>query len=78
MFTLGKLFFWVLPNLDNEKCGFFESFKPLYSIEWKKDKTRRSKKTVEQNGEKESQEQSGTDTTEKMESESKAQASEDS
>jgi len=44
VFTVGKLHFWVLPNLDNEKCGFFESFKPFYSIEWKKAK--KSKKQV--------------------------------
>ena len=43
MFTVGKLHFWVFPNLDNEKCGFFESFKPFYSVEWKKDKTKKKK-----------------------------------
>ncbi len=41
MFTAGKLHFWVMPNLDNEKCGFFESFHPLYSIEWKKSKKKK-------------------------------------
>ena len=25
--------FWLFPNFDNDKLGFIESFKPLYSIE---------------------------------------------
>ena len=33
--TLGKIKFWIFPNLDNEKLGFVESFKPFYSIEYK-------------------------------------------
>ena len=41
--TAGKLKFWILPNLDNEKSGFLESFKPFYSVEWAKSK--KSKKT---------------------------------
>lgn len=32
--TGGKLKFWILPNLDDEKMGFFDSFRPLHSIEW--------------------------------------------
>lgn len=32
MLTLGRLHFWILPNLT-EDVGFFESFWPLYSIE---------------------------------------------
>ncbi len=36
--TLGKLKFWILPNLDSEKTGFIESFKPFYSVEWVKSK----------------------------------------
>ena len=31
--TLGKVHFWVFPNLNEEKYGFIDSFKPLYSIE---------------------------------------------
>jgi translocation protein SEC62 len=27
---MGRHHFWLLPNLT-EDCGFFESFKPLYS-----------------------------------------------
>lgn len=38
-----KLKFWILPNLDNEKTGFVESFKPFYSVEWAKGK--KSKKS---------------------------------
>ena len=41
--TIGKVHFWVFPNLDNEKCGFIESFRPLYSFEVKKSK-KKSKK----------------------------------
>lgn len=42
--TGGKLKFWVLPNLDNDKKGFFESFKPLHSAEWVKEKKKSKKK----------------------------------
>ena len=31
--TLGKVHFWVFPNLNEEKYGFIDSFKPFYSIE---------------------------------------------
>ena len=31
--TLGKVHFWVFPNLNEEKYGFVDSFKPVYSIE---------------------------------------------
>ncbi|CAI8055872.1 Translocation protein SEC62 [Geodia barretti] len=31
--TLGKVHFWVFPNLNEEKYGFVDSFKPIYSIE---------------------------------------------
>lgn len=31
--TLGKVQFWIFPNLNEEKYGFFDSFKPFYSIE---------------------------------------------
>jgi len=42
--TVGKLKFWILPNLDNEKTGFIESFKPIYSVEWaKKKKSKKAK-----------------------------------
>ncbi len=44
--TAGKLKFWVFPNLDNEKTGFFESFKPFHSVEWVKDKKKSKKKTT--------------------------------
>lgn len=40
--SAGKLKFWVLPNLDNEKTGFIESFKPFYSVEWVKNKKKKS------------------------------------
>ena len=33
VFTMGKVHFWVFPNLNEEKYGFVDSFKPFYSIE---------------------------------------------
>lgn len=33
--TRGRLHFWMLPNLT-EDVGFFESFQPLYDIQWVK------------------------------------------
>lgn len=33
VFSLGKVQFWIFPNLNEEKYGFFDSFKPIYSIE---------------------------------------------
>ena len=45
MLTLsyGKINLWLLPNLDNEKLGIIESFKPLYSLERKKKSGKKSK-----------------------------------
>lgn len=40
--SLGKIKFWIFPNLDNEKLGFLDSFKPFYSLEYK-DATKGSK-----------------------------------
>lgn len=31
--TIGKVHFWIFPNLENEKLGFIDSFFPLYSVE---------------------------------------------
>ncbi len=42
--TGAKLKFWLFPNLDNEKAGFFESFKPLYSVDWTKEKDKKKSK----------------------------------
>lgn len=33
LFTLGRHYLWVLPNLM-EDCGFFESFQPFYTYEY--------------------------------------------
>ena len=44
MATGGKLSFWILPNLDSEKTGFLDSFKPLHSAEWAKPKKKSKKK----------------------------------
>lgn len=43
--TGGKLKFWVLPNLDNEKMGFFGSFRPFHSVEWVKVKKKKSSRS---------------------------------
>lgn len=40
--TSFKLKFWILPNLEDEKSGFFGSFRPLYSVEWAKKKKRKN------------------------------------
>lgn len=44
--TGGKLSFWILPNLDNDKASFVESFKPFHSAEWAKEKKKTKKKSV--------------------------------
>ena len=44
VFSLGKMKFWIFPNLDNEKLGFVESFKPFYSLEYAKDTKGKKKK----------------------------------
>lgn len=33
--SFGKIKFWIFPNLDNEKLGFLDSFKPFYSFEYR-------------------------------------------
>ena len=42
--TVGKVNFWILPNLDDDKADFFGSFTPLYSIEVKSQKEHSKKK----------------------------------
>lgn len=44
--TAGRHHFWLLPNLT-EECGFFESFVPLYTHEYKGSKP--DEKPEEQN-----------------------------
>ena len=44
--SVGKINFWLLPNLDNERLGIIDSFKPLYSLKFKKKK--KSKKESKQ------------------------------
>lgn len=84
--TLGKYHFWVFPNLDNEKCGFVDSFKPFYSLEFKKSKKKskkeKSSKGEETKEEKENEKESETNETEESKSqngtssEEKAQSTE--
>lgn len=33
--TAGRVHFWIFPYLNDEKRGFVDSFKPLYSVERK-------------------------------------------
>lgn len=51
--TWGKHHFWLLPNLT-EECGFFESFVPLYTHEYKT-KTTQSEPGGENDNESENQ-----------------------
>lgn len=48
--TGGKLKFWILPNLDNEKTGFLESFRPFHSVEWVKEKKKSKKSSQSTSG----------------------------
>lgn len=41
--TAGKVSFWIFPNLDNEKCGFLDSFRPFYSVDIAKEKKKKKK-----------------------------------
>ena len=36
--TNTKVEFWLLPNLDNDKLGVIDSFKPFYTLKFKKKK----------------------------------------
>lgn len=36
--SVGKINLWLLPNLDNDRLGVIESFRPLYSLKFKKKK----------------------------------------
>lgn len=35
IFTFGGVYFWILPSFTKD-CGFFDSFKPAYSIQYYK------------------------------------------
>lgn len=50
LYTLsgGKVVFWLLPNLDDEKLGVIDSFKPFYSLKFKKKKKKASHQTENQ------------------------------
>lgn len=48
--SLGKVKFWIFPNLDNEKLGFLESFKPFYSFEYREAKGGKGKKKKKEKG----------------------------
>ena len=44
MITVGKIHFWIFPNLDDEKSDFFGSFRPFYSVEVSSKSTKKTKK----------------------------------
>lgn len=46
--TAGKVTFWILPNLDNDKADFLGSFTPLYLVEFKSQKKSSKKKKVKE------------------------------
>lgn len=60
--SFGKIKFWIFPNLDNEKLGVLDSFKPFYSFEYRdsskgsKGKKKRKDKEKGTGGEKVSKE----------------------
>lgn len=41
--TGGLVELWIVPNLTNDKLGFFDSFKPLYSLKKKQKKKKKAK-----------------------------------
>lgn len=53
--TAGKHHFWLLPNLT-EECGFFESFVPLYTHEYKGNKPEEKQPETEKDNEKNEEE----------------------
>ena len=70
--TIGKVHFWIFPNLENEKCGFFESFKPFYSIEGPSEtekKRSKHKKRAEEKAELETEDTAETDDAQQSPSE---------
>ena len=70
VFTWGKHHFWLLPNLT-EECGFFESFVPLYTHEYKANETEQGEK------EKAEKEDGNAEEKEKAEEGTKDESSED-
>jgi hypothetical protein len=42
-FTNGGVIFWLFPNLDDDKLGVIDSFKPFYSLKYKKKKKKQIK-----------------------------------
>jgi len=65
--TVGRHHFWLLPNLT-EECGFFESFVPLYTHEYKgskpeekpEEKNENELEKDDENGEEDKKEVEGT------------------
>ena len=53
---MGRHHFWLLPNLT-EECGFFESFKPLYTYEYRPPSCTEEQKENEKQKENEEEEE---------------------
>lgn len=60
VFTGGRHHFWLLPNLT-EECGFFESFVPLYTHEYKGSKPEDKQNDNEQDKDDENEEKKEDD-----------------
>ena len=60
MFTAGKIHFWLFPNLNDDNYGFFESFKPLYSVKGLKRKKKKKKDNAPKGEDRDDQQQGGT------------------
>lgn len=71
--SLGKINFWIFPNLDNEKLGFVESFKPFYSFEYrngsKGSKGKKKKKDKDKDKVSKEKEQSGQENDQEVDEE---------
>lgn len=46
-FSSGRVVLWLLPNLDDDKLGVIDSFKPLFSLKFKKKKKKTQEKLEE-------------------------------
>ena len=75
VFTMGKVQFWILPNLENDKCGFFASFVPLYSIERHIKSVKKSSKKKKVSDDSSEPKESGSEKGKEKEKESDPSAS---
>ena len=71
--TWGKHRFWLFPNLT-EECGFFESFVPLYTHEYKANEAAEQGEHTTEQGEKEKDDGKAEDGNKDESSEDKEQS----